>query len=63
MSDTPDKVLDLQRAEHAYKLSEARLRVILVQKKNLEQMEGRIRCEMQRLENQRYRILSRGQTC
>lgn len=48
----------LQQTEHALKMKEAQLKAVLSEKAQIENKEGEIRCEMQRLENNKYRLLS-----
>lgn len=49
---------ELQKVEHRIRLCEARLDNVLTEKSRIEQEEGKIRCDIQRLENEKYRLIT-----
>lgn len=52
----------LQQLEHALRMKEAQLKSVLSEKSQIERQEGQIRCEMQRLENEKFKLLSGRET-
>lgn len=55
---TVDAPQTLQQVEHALRMKETQLKTVLAEKAQIERQEGQIRCEMQRLENEKFRLLS-----